>query len=81
MNDAASFIEGLPKAELHLHIEGTFEPELMFAIAARNGIDLPYPSVAELRAAYDFANLQDFLDIYYQGMSVPRSGRRSPARS
>ncbi|MFQ5774082.1 MAG: adenosine deaminase [Kiloniellaceae bacterium] len=65
-----SYIAGLPKAELHLHIEGTFEPELMFAIAARNGVDLPYDSVEALRAAYDFRNLQDFLDIYYQGMKV-----------
>ncbi len=64
------FIQGLPKAELHLHIEGTFEPELMFAIAARNHVELPYASVDELRAAYEFSNLQDFLDIYYQGMNV-----------
>lgn len=64
------FIQGLPKAELHLHIEGTFEPELMFAIAARNGIELPYATVDDLRAAYEFSNLQDFLDIYYQGMNV-----------
>jgi adenosine deaminase len=73
MNDAADFIAGLPKAELHLHIEGTFEPELMFAIAARNGIELPYASVDELRAAYRFANLREFLDIYYRGMSVLRT--------
>ncbi len=73
MNDAASFIAGLPKAELHLHIEGTFEPELMFEIAARNGIGLPYASVAELRAAYEFDSLRDFLDIYYQGMNVLRT--------
>lgn len=64
------FIQNLPKAELHLHIEGTFEPELMFAIAARNGIELAHPSVEALRAAYDFSSLQDFLDIYYQGMQV-----------
>lgn len=64
------FIQGLPKAELHLHIEGTFEPELMFAIAARNGVDLPYATVDDLRVAYEFSNLQDFLDIYYQGMNV-----------
>ncbi len=75
MSDAATFIERLPKAELHLHIEGTFEPELMFAIARRNGIELPYASVAELRAAYEFENLQDFLDIYYQGMNVLRTER------
>jgi adenosine deaminase len=64
------FIEGLPKAELHLHIEGTLEPELMFALAKRNGVALPYGSVEELRAAYDFGNLQDFLDLYYQGTKV-----------
>ena len=67
-----SFIAGLPKAELHLHIEGTFEPELMFAIAERNGIALPYASVGALKAAYDFENLQDFLNLYYQGMKVLR---------
>ena len=70
MTAVTPFISGLPKAELHLHIEGTFEPELMFEIAARNGIDLPYPSVEALRAAYDFGNLQAFLDLYYQGMNV-----------
>ncbi len=64
------FIQGLPKAELHLHIEGSFEPDLMFEIARRNGISLPYDTVEALRAAYDFSNLQDFLDIYYQGMQV-----------
>ena len=67
------FIEGLPKAELHLHIEGTFEPELMFKIAERNGIELPYDSVETLRRAYEFTELQDFLDIYYQGMNVLRT--------
>lgn len=69
----AQFIEGMPKVELHLHIEGTFEPELMFEIAQRNGIALPYKSVEELRAAYNFANLQEFLDLYYQGMNVLRT--------
>jgi len=67
------FIAGLPKAELHLHIEGTFEPELMFQLAERNGISLPYKNVAALQAAYDFNQLQDFLDIYYQGMNVLRT--------
>ena len=67
-----TFIENLPKAELHLHIEGTFEPELMFEIAQRNGIELPYADVEALRKAYDFSQLQDFLDIYYQGMNVMR---------
>ncbi len=75
MSDAATFIERLPKAELHLHIEGTFEPELMFAIARRNGVELPYATVAELRAAYEFENLRDFLDIYYRGMNVLRTER------
>jgi adenosine deaminase len=65
-----SFIEGLPKVELHCHIEGTFEPELMFEIAERNGISLPYSSVDALTQAYAFTRLQDFLDIYYQGMNV-----------
>ena len=60
----------LPKAELHLHIEGSLEPELMFALAERNGIRIPYASVADVRAAYAFSNLQDFLDIYYAGASV-----------
>ena len=70
MTDLAEFVASLPKAELHLHIEGTFEPELMFAIAARNGVGLPYASVDEVRAAYAFSNLQDFLDIYYAGAGV-----------
>lgn len=65
-----SFIESLPKTELHLHIEGTLEPELMFELAARNGIALPYASVETLRRAYDFADLQSFLDLYYQGAAV-----------
>ena len=69
----ASFIRGLPKAELHLHIEGSLEPELMFALARRNGIALPFRSVEEVRAAYAFSNLQDFLDIYYQGAAVLRT--------
>lgn len=64
------FIENLPKAELHLHIEGTFEPELMFEIANRNSIEIPFKSVAEIKAAYQFDCLQDFLDIYYQGAGV-----------
>ena len=64
------FIEGIPKAELHLHIEGSLEPELMFALAERNRVDLPYNSVEELRQAYQFTNLQSFLDIYYAGARV-----------
>jgi adenosine deaminase len=67
------FIRGLPKAELHLHIEGSLEPEQMFEFAERNGIALPFASVEALRAAYDFSNLQDFLDIYYQGADVLRT--------
>ncbi|MGD1066022.1 MAG: adenosine deaminase, partial [Vulcanimicrobiaceae bacterium] len=63
----------LPKAELHLHIEGTFEPELIFALAERNGIALPYPSVEALRHAYAFTNLQSFLDLYYAAMAVLRT--------
>jgi len=65
-----AFINGLPKAELHLHIEGSLEPELMFDLARRNKISLPFSSVEAVRAAYAFANLQDFLDIYYQGAQV-----------
>ncbi len=64
------FINNLPKAELHLHIEGTFEPELLFEIAKRNKIEIPFESVAALKKAYQFDNLQDFLDIYYQGANV-----------
>ncbi len=60
----------LPKAELHIHIEGSLEPELIFALAQRNGVQLPYPSVEALRAAYAFTDLQSFLDIYYAGASV-----------
>lgn len=63
-------IQSLPKAELHVHIEGTFEPELMFEIAQRNQVDIPYCSVDDLKKAYDFHNLQSFLDIYYAGANV-----------
>ncbi|WLF84984.1 adenosine deaminase [Moraxella sp. ZY210820] len=63
-------IQRLPKAELHLHIEGTFEPELMFAIAQRNQIQVPYKSVEDVKQAYHFHNLQSFLDIYYAGANV-----------
>ncbi|MEN9933106.1 MAG: hypothetical protein RIS17_1679 [Pseudomonadota bacterium] len=68
--DRAAFIAGLPKAELHLHIEGSLEPEMMFALAQRNDVTLAFDSVEAIRAAYEFSNLQDFLDIYYQGMAV-----------
>jgi len=69
-NAINDFISGLPKAELHLHIEGTFEPELMFEIAGRNRIKLKYNSVNELKSAYNFNNLQEFIDIYYSGANV-----------
>jgi adenosine deaminase len=65
-----AFVEAMPKSELHLHIEGTLEPELLFALAQRNQIALPYASVEALRAAYDFADLQSFLDLYYAGAAV-----------
>ena len=70
MSNIKALIEQLPKAELHLHIEGSLEPELMFSLAKRNGLTLPYSSIEEIREAYNFSNLQDFLDIYYAGMSV-----------
>jgi adenine deaminase len=65
-----TFVDRLPKAELHLHIEGTLEPELMFEIASRNQVTLPYKSPGEVRKAYEFSDLQSFLDIYYQGTRV-----------
>jgi adenosine deaminase len=68
--DLLAFIRALPKAELHLHIEGTLEPELMFQLAARNGVALAHATVAELRAAYAFENLQGFLDLYYAGSAA-----------
>jgi adenosine deaminase len=75
MSVLVSFIEGMPKAELHLHLEGTLEPELKFGLAARNGLDLPYGSVEEMRAAYGFNDLPSFLAVYYEGMSVLRGER------
>ena len=69
----SDFIRELPKAELHIHIEGTLEPEMVFAQANRNGVDLPYRSIDSLRAAYNFTNLQSFLDIYYQAADVLRT--------
>ena len=68
-------IRALPKAELHIHIEGTLEPEMMFDLAARNGVELRYGSVEEVRAAYEFSDLQSFLDIYYEGMAVLQTER------
>src|SRR6202165_404298 len=70
MHDLPTLIKRLPKCELHIHVEGSLEPELMLALARRNGIRLRYPSVEALRQAYQFRNLQDFLNLYYQGMSV-----------
>ena len=71
MNEA--WLKALPKAELHLHLEGALEPELMFALARRNGIELPWNDVDALRQAYSFNNLQEFLDLYYQGANVLRT--------
>ncbi|HEU0305127.1 MAG TPA: adenosine deaminase [Gaiellaceae bacterium] len=70
ISDLSTFVAGMPKAELHLHLEGTLEPELKFELAARNGVDLPYRSVDEMRAAYAFDDLPSFLAVYYEGMSV-----------
>ena len=75
VSDIEAFIAGLPKAELHLHIEGSLEPELMFELAQRNNVAIPYDSVEAVRAAYDFSNLQDFLDIYYAGANVLLTAR------
>jgi adenosine deaminase len=73
MTGAEALIERLPKSELHIHVEGSLEPELMLALGRRNGVRLPYDSVETLRRAYRFSRLQDFLDLYYQGMSVLRT--------
>ncbi len=70
MGELSSFIEGMPKAELHLHLEGTLEPELKFELAARNALDLPYGSAEEMRAAYYYGDLASFLAMYYEGMGV-----------
>ncbi|MBY5164032.1 adenosine deaminase [Nitriliruptoria bacterium AS10] len=67
------FVRSLPKAELHLHVEGTLEPELLVRLAERNDVDLPWSSVDEVRSAYDFVDLQSFLDVYYAGMAVLRT--------
>ena len=63
-------VRAMPKAELHMHIEGSLEPELIFALAQRNAVSIPYASVEDLRRAYAFTNLLSFLDIYYAGASV-----------
>jgi adenosine deaminase len=70
MTDLADFIAGMPKVELHMHLEGSLEPEMMFALARRNKVEIPFASIAEVRSAYKFTDLQSFLDIYYQGMGV-----------
>ena len=73
MPPSNAYARGLPKAELHVHIEGTLEPEMVFRLAARHGVALPYASVEELRQAYQFRDLQSFLDIYYAGAAVLRT--------
>jgi adenosine deaminase len=73
MTGIAAFIDQLPKAELHLHLEGTLEPELKFELAARNGVSLPYASAGQMRAGYAFRDLTSFLAAYYEGMSVLRA--------
>jgi adenosine deaminase len=73
MDALTNFIRRLPKAELHMHVEGSLEPEMMFELARRNRVALPFASVEAVRAAYSFSRLQDFLDIYYQGAAVLRS--------
>ena len=70
MNDIAKFIREVPKTELHLHIEGTLEPELMFNLAKRNNIKIPYSNIDEVKLAYNFSNLETFLNIYYEGSKV-----------
>jgi adenosine deaminase len=72
LQSAADYIRGLPKAELHVHIEGTLEPDLAFRLARKHGVILPHATVEELRGAYRFANLQSFLDVYYAGAAVLR---------
>jgi adenosine deaminase len=73
MTETAAFVRHLPKAELHVHIEGTLEPELVFELAARNTVELPYADVDALRRAYIFEDLQSFLDIYYANCAVLRT--------
>ena len=73
MSAHSDLIARLPKAELHLHIEGSFEPEMMMQLAERNQIEIPFRTLEEAKAAYDFNNLQEFLDLYYQGMNVLRT--------
>jgi len=70
MSELKQLVPQLPKAELHIHIEGSLEPAMMFELAGRNGVEMPYPDVESIANAYNFNCLQDFLDLYYQGMSV-----------
>jgi len=70
-----TFIGNLPKAELHMHLEGSLEPETVLALAARNGVRLPFADAAALRRAYVFDSLQSFLDLYYLGLTVLRTGQ------
>ena len=70
MNEIIKFIEKTPKAELHLHIEGTLEPELMFKLAKRNNIKIPFKNISDVKSAYNFSNLESFLKIFYQGSNV-----------
>ena len=71
-----NFIENLPKAELHVHLEGALEPALLLELGRRNGIEVPYDSVDDLTSAYEFENLQAFLDLYYLGLTVLRTASR-----
>lgn len=75
MHSFEELVQAMPKAELHMHLEGSIEPELMFELGARNGVALPYRSVDELRAAYRFSDLQSFLDVYYAGLTVLQTER------
>ncbi|MGZ8785445.1 MAG: adenosine deaminase, partial [Acidimicrobiia bacterium] len=70
MTDMRSFVQGMPKAELHLHLEGTLEPDLRFQLAERNGVEIPFASVEDVRASYVFHDLTSFLVGYYDGMKV-----------
>ena len=70
MNEITRFIRKTPKAELHIHIEGTLEPELMFKLAKRNNIEIPYKNINGVKSAYNFSNLESFLNFFYQGSNV-----------
>jgi len=74
MSDIPPFIAALPKAELHMHLEGSLEPETLLALAQRNGVRLPYADAAALRRAYAFDSLQSFLDLFYLGLTVLQTG-------